>query len=175
MTHVRRRGVARLRQQLGALSLITACAAPSQLGTPMKTNCPPKVELPAVEECRDAAMEITDELLRMCVLRQCKEIEVQCSEAIRKRCKELNSNASGKILLAYTFTAYGSLHLFYPAKETHWCEEPASHMCIVKSVIHELAHSCGWHHGEGRAVPGNDEHIPECDCAIASGGILSCQ
>jgi hypothetical protein len=139
----------------------------------MKSNCQPTVELPTVEECREAAMDITDDLLRMCVRRQCGEIEVKCSEAIRRKCKEDSKN-SRRTVLAYTFATYDSLHLFFPVGETHWCEESASHGCVAKSVIHELAHSCGWHHDEGKNVPGNNEDILECDCASGNDG-TSCR
>lgn len=145
-------------------------------GTPMKTSCPAAIELPTVEECSEEAMKISDELLRMCMLQQCGKIDITCSEWSRLECKE--QSLTGSTLLAFTVMTYhGTLHSFIPVKETHWCENPASHECIVKAVVHEVAHSCGWDHREGRNVPGNDperEAIPECQCVGANGKRKAC-
>ena len=147
----------------------------------MKTSCPASVELPTVEECLEEAMKIDDELLMSCMRRQCRDITVTCSEWSRKKCKEELRKRPDNPVLALTFTNWkGTLHLFYPVAETHWCEEPASHGCIVKAVIHELAHSCGWDHGQGHNVPGNDPErervpIPECGCVDENGARTSCE
>jgi hypothetical protein len=158
---------------------VLACASQQEVkpGTPMKTSCPSAIGLPTVEECTEEAMKITDELLRMCMLRQCNNIDITCSEWSRLECKE--QGLTGSTLLAFTVMTYhGTLHSFIPVKETHWCENPASHECIVKAVVHEVAHSCGWDHREGRNVPGNDpehEAIPECQCVGANGERKACR
>jgi hypothetical protein len=143
----------------------------------MKTSCPPTVELPSVEECIEATSEITDELLGDCMRRQCRDVIITCSEWSRRQCL-LDNQSSGKAVLAFTMMLYrGTLHSFYPVREIHWCEEPASQACVVKAVIHEVAHSCGWDHGEGQNVPGNDspeEDIVECACIDEKGRRVSC-
>lgn len=143
----------------------------------MKTSCPAAIGLPTVEECSEEAMKIGDELLRVCMLQQCGKINITCSEWSRLECKE--QSLTGSTLLAFTVMIYhGTLHSFIPVKETHWCENPASHECIVKAVVHEVAHSCGWDHLEGRNVPGNDperEAIPECQCVGANGERKACR
>jgi hypothetical protein len=115
-----------------------------------------------------------------CMRRQCRDITVTCSEWSRRQCKA-DSQKLGSAVLAFTLTNSHGTHLrFYPVKETHWCEEPASRECIIKSVIHELAHSCGWDHKQGHNVPGNDpeherEPLPECACADENGARTSCE
>lgn len=174
-----------IRRSLGAvwmLGLLIWCgcatSTPSQPGTAMKTSCPASIELPTVEECVKETAQISEELLRNCMRRQCRDITVTCSEWSRKRCKA-DSQEYGNAVLAFTLMTYhGTLHRFYPVKETYWCEEPASHGCIVKAVIHELAHSCGWDHGQGENVPGHDperEPILECACVDENGARTSCQ
>jgi hypothetical protein len=144
----------------------------------MKTNCPPSIELPSVEECIEEAHKIDDELLMSCMRRQCRDITVTCSEWSRQQCKAL-TESPGSTLLAFTVTHWrGTLHRFYPVDETHWCEQSASRGCIVKAVIHELAHSCGWDHRQGHNVPGDDpkrQPPPECACADEEGARTSCE
>lgn len=143
----------------------------------MKTSCPTSVELPTVEECIEGASEINNELLMSCVRRQCQDITVTCSEWTRKEC-EAQSRALGNTVLAFTITTFhGTHHRFYPVQETHWCEEPTSRECTLKAVMHELAHSCGWNHGQGWNVPGNDyerEPLRECVCTDEKGVRTSC-
>jgi len=131
----------------------------------MRTNCPSTVEMPTIEECRHAALVIDDDLLRTCVQRQCSDIHIECAEWVRRECKEAGM-ASGSAILAFTYTTYhGTLHSFFPVKETHWCEESASLECVTNSLVHELAHSCGWKHEKGNNVPGKDStanSIPAC-------------
>jgi len=113
-----------------------------------------------------------------CMRRQCRDITVTCSEWSRKECKALREG-SDSTLLAFTRTTWRGMHLrFYPAQETHWCQEPASRECIIKAVIHELAHSCGWDHGQGHNVPGNrpvSEPLLECACVDETGASTSCK
>lgn len=132
----------------------------------MRTDCPSALDIPSVQECHEAAESISEELLRICVQGQCGNIQVKCSERTRLQCQEDN-RIHGFTMLAYTPSPnhYGTLNYFFPIGETHWCEEPVSHECLIKALIHELAHSCGWEHRGGRNVPGNDpprESIPEC-------------
>jgi len=174
----------RVQQPVALLGLLTwlGCAAstpPSEPGTPMKTSCPASIELPTVEECVEAVSEITGELLGSCMRRQCHDITVSCGEWSRGRCQIENQRRPETSLLAFTLVRYhGTLHAFFPVQETHWCEEPASHGCVVKAVVHELAHSCGWDHKQGQNVPGNDAPeipIAECACVNEKGEKTSCR
>jgi hypothetical protein len=136
---------------------------PAQAGTPMKSNCPSSVRMPTVEECREAAMVISEELLRMCVRRQCSDLTVKCGEETRIECKFLDSQSSDVTLGFTKFIHVGTTHRFFPKNETYWCEVGSlSQECVIKAITHELAHSCGWDHGQGHGVPGNDSPLPEC-------------
>jgi hypothetical protein len=35
-----------------------------------------------------------------------------------------------------------------------------SRRCRAQAMVHELAHSCGWHHGDGQGVPGDEGTLP---------------
>jgi hypothetical protein len=129
----------------------------------MKSNCPANVRMPTIEECREAAMVISEELLKVCVRRQCSDIIVKCGEETRIECKSLDSQSSDTTLGFTKFIHVGTTHRFFPKDEMHWCEVGSlSQDCIVKAITHELAHSCGWDHGQGHDVPGNNEPIPQC-------------
>jgi hypothetical protein len=158
---------------VGVLAL-SGCATARQPGTPMKTNCPSTIPMPTIEECREAARVIRNEELRVCVSEQCGDISLVCDEETRKRCKE-ESEAARRDILAYVIRL-DSTSTSSRVKEAHWCEEPASFRCILKVVIHELAHSCGWRHGGGEGVPGHEKTgvIPECQCAPLRSGSVVC-
>jgi hypothetical protein len=143
----------------------------------MKTSCPSAVALPSVEECLQEASALREELLRMCVRRQCRDITVTCSERSRAQCQEWSQGTRSTMLGFTLMTFHGTHHRFYPVEEIHWCEEPASRECILKAVIHELAHSCGWDHKQGWNVPGDDpphKSIRECECVGKDGERTSC-
>jgi len=144
----------------------------------MKTSCPASIELPTVEECREEAARIDDELLMSCMRRQCSTITVTCGEWSRQKCRE-ESQRSSRAVLAFTLVPWpGLLYRFYPVKETHWCEDPTSPECSTKVVIHELAHSCGWDHGQGHNVPGDNperEPLAECACTDENGARTACE
>jgi hypothetical protein len=179
-THIQRSlGIGVMLGILVGFACATPTPPPRQPGTPMKTSCPASIAMPTVEECVEAASEITGELLGSCVRQQCRNITVTCGEWSRSQCKIENQTHPGTTLLAFTWITFeGTLHSFYPVKETHWCEEPASYGCVVKAVIHELAHSCGWDHGQGQNVPGNDApaiSIAECACVDEKGERTPCR
>lgn len=140
----------------------------------MKSSCPATIPLPTIEECQQAASVISNEGLRTCVIEQCRDISLVCDEETRKRCKE-ESKTSGEDLLAYVIRPQ-TTSTSSRVKEAHWCEEPASFQCILKVVVHELAHSCGWRHGEGGGVPGSGKtgKIPECECTPLKSGWVVC-
>lgn len=131
------------------------------------------MDLPTVEECREEAWKIQgDDLLRTCMLSQCGAIQVTCSEWGKIKCAERN-RAPGMLRLAVTVTTLETAW-YNPVKETYWCEEKESHECIVKIVIHEVAHSCGWEHGGNPSVPGNRVSVPPCECLHAGESAVSC-
>jgi hypothetical protein len=139
----------------------TGCAHPVQTETPMHPVCR---ELPTVEACLASAQVITDACLKKCVEMQCTGIKINCrSEIVQKSCAAKNNPDAGTVALGYverfsdTPTSCDS-----PSKEVNWCEEKASPDCRAQAMVHELAHSCGWRHGQGLGVPGDDGFL-RCD------------
>jgi hypothetical protein len=140
----------------------------------MKTTCPARIALPTIEECRQAALALSNEDLKACVIRQCGDITLRCDAETREQCKE-QGKAKKETLLAYVDAPYGSTTTSSPVREAHWCEEPASFECILKVVLHELAHTCSWRHGQGGGVPGDVKAIPECECVVRKNGLILCE
>jgi hypothetical protein len=147
-----------LRARIAPAGLIlAACAHP---GTPMHPFCR---ELPTVEECHAAAQEITHDDLRRCVEAQCTAIKINCNDPeTKEKCREQNNIAPGTNLGYVEHSPDASPSYAQPLKEINWCEEPASRDCRAKAMVHELAHSCGWHHGQGLGVPANNGLI-QCE------------
>lgn len=141
--------------------IVSACAAPQHAtgsSTPMSTACG---HVPTVEECQVGAMQITDECLRGCVHAQCAGIKIKCSEYIQKECKK-NSEDGTLPPFGYVYRL-SDTSCENPVGEINWCELPEENRkCRADAMVHELAHSCGWAHGEGLGVPSNDGFI-QCD------------
>jgi hypothetical protein len=116
----------------------------------MSTDCR---EVPTAEECRAAAENITNKCLRECVQMQCSGVKVNCSEYIRKKCED-DSRALGADVGGFVYG--GPQTCQQPKKELYWCELPLSRECRAQAMVHELAHTCGWHHKEGQGVPADN-------------------
>ncbi|MDC0713459.1 hypothetical protein POL68_33655 [Stigmatella sp. ncwal1] len=137
---------------LGLMNASGGCAHP---GTPMHSSCR---ELPTLEECQAAAQTIAHDCLRQCVELQCSGVKINCqSEAIQKNCRENNNASEGLISLGYVIRfSNRPTSCNNPSTEINWCEEPAPRDCRAKAMAHELAHACGWSHGQGYGVPADD-------------------
>lgn len=131
---------------------LVVCAHP---GAPMSSGCR---ELPTVEECQSAAQSITQVDFRQCVELQCSAIQINCgSKDIQKKCAEKNGALGYVERPSHVQPSFKQ-----PLKDVNWCEDPASRDCRAKAMVHELAHSCGWHHGQGLGVPANNGLI-QCE------------
>ncbi len=106
--------------------------------------------LPTVEECKSAALRISDECLRSCVIAQCSGVTVRCGD--RKTVVGCSQPRENGQVGGFT-TKGGSCEI--PRDELHWCELPLPASCRPLMMVHELAHSCGWKHDQGMGVPGN--------------------
>ncbi|MFL5345978.1 MAG: hypothetical protein ACJ8AT_14400 [Hyalangium sp.] len=117
-------------------------------------------EVPTVEECQAAAQVITSDCLKKCVEMQCAGIKINCSSPeIQKNCKDKSSE--GIVAMGYVARFDDvPVSCASPWKEINWCEVPSSRECRAKAMVHELAHSCGWHHNQGFGVPGDDGNLP---------------
>jgi hypothetical protein len=128
---------------------VLGCATTNPLSeTPMSTSC---LEVPSVEECRTAAAVIEDTCLRQCVDMQCSGIKVTCDVDSQQRCRELNEGKKSRV---GGYVTRKNQTCQQPKDEVAWCQLPMPRPCRAKAMVHELAHSCGWHHDDGGNVPG---------------------
>ena len=137
-----------------AVLVSMGCATRQLPGTPMSSVCQ---ELPTVEECLSAAQSITDVCLKTCVEAQCAGVEVKCDATVREQCEK--DRKAGVFTLGYTYMTLSMTvqkRCKNPVKEINWCQWDVSRDCRAKGMVHELAHSCGWDHGQGLGVPGED-------------------
>ena len=127
------------------------------LGTPMLGSCR---YLPTVEECQATADRIESYCLRSCVVHLCRVGKPRCNKVVQLRCAlptfDPNGERGGWVLDDTPHSCE------QPKEEFSWCELPLSPRCQALTVVHELAHACGWHHGDGNGVPGDDDGRLEC-------------
>lgn len=110
--------------------------------------------------CRAEAQGIKDPKLKACVLAQCSssDTKLKCDQKVKDQCAQKDKGKNGK--KTGGSSAVGSLDS--PLKEIDWCEQPVDSDCQNKALVHELAHSCGWQHGQDPGVPGNSGEISNC-------------
>jgi hypothetical protein len=117
--------------------------------------------MPTVEGCQATADRyIEDYCLRDCVRRLCALGKPKCDEdePIRLHCA--TRKAEGKDVAGYVppwTVDKAPRSCEQPEEEFGWCQLPLSPPCQELNMVHELAHACGWHHGEGKGVPGNND------------------
>jgi hypothetical protein len=123
-------------------------------GTPMRTrkNCR---YVPSVEDCQAVADRIEDLCLRDCVLHLCRVGEVVCDTKTKLKCarrkteEKIGNEVGGWVPDDVPRTCK------VPKEEVNWCELPRSPPCQSQMMVHEYAHACGWHHKQGKGVPGD--------------------
>lgn len=137
--------------------LVLACSA--FVGTPMHGKCR---YLPTVQECQDAADHyIEDDCLRKCIRHLCVVDEPKCGdeEDIPLHCairKAEGDDVAGYVPLAQPNEQRSCTQ---PRENLSWCQVPLSPPCQQQNMVHELAHACGWHHRQGKGVPGNEGQV----------------
>jgi len=116
--------------------------------TPMRSStC---TRLPSVEQCLGVSWSITDDCLRKCVQAQCKGATVKCGDAYTElKCIPKGNGRVGGFVPPRGQTCS------IPWDEVNWCDLPLSSHCRARAMVHELAHTCGWHHKDGHGVPGD--------------------
>ncbi len=117
---------------------------------------------PEEKACKDMAGLVLDPKLSACIARQCDKACLNCTEEEKKKeCKKKTIRDGDQFAEATTAAAadYGSLK--EPGKEVVWCGKEYSSDCRTRIIVHELAHTCGWKHGQGKGVPQNDGRV---DC-----------
>lgn len=124
-------------------------------GTPMRGSADCRY-VPSVEDCQIIADRIEDLCLRTCVVHLCRgDGRAVCDEAVQVECvRRTNQHPEGDQVGG--FVPEGPQTCEVPAEEVHWCQVPHSPPCQAQIMVHELAHACGWHHGQGQGVPANN-------------------
>lgn len=138
---------------LGAISLFS-CMAYNY--TPMRgsENCR---YVPSVEDCQAVADRIEDFCLRTCVIHMCRgDAEISCDEVVQVECVERAAKRGDDV---GGFVARGPQTCELPTEELNWCQLPRTPLCQARIMVHELAHACGWHHLDGKGVPGNEGSV----------------
>jgi hypothetical protein len=148
-----RRELAFLGLGTGAVMVLaTTCAR----GTIMSKACR---YTPTVETCTwEAQRDITDTCLRDCIVAGCQGVRIDC--ASDKAIEHCGPPQKGGAVGGAAHPIGHDCHV--PADEIYWCELPVSERCQAQIAVHELAHTCGWRHGDGLGVPGNNKKI-SCD------------
>src|SRR5829696_6252075 len=129
-------------------------------GTPMlgHENCK---YMPTVEDCQAAANSlITDKCLRNCIIDQCRKGLTLCGAQVVAECSKGSAGHPEGEKAGYVVRGPQTCKM--PKKWVNWCQLPQSPRCQELSMLHERAHACGWHHNEGKGVPGQDGEIPRC-------------
>ena len=117
--------------------------------------------MPTVEDCQaTAASLITDKCLRDCVIDQCRRGQTVCGAEVVATCSKRTLEQPTKPPAGYVFDKGQTCEM--PKRYVDWCQIEQSPRCQELSMVHERAHACGWHHGEGMGVPGDDGQILGC-------------
>lgn len=142
------------------LMVSSVCTVSCFEGTPMlgHERCH---YMPSVEECQTAAASlITEKCLRDCVIDQCSKGQTLCGAEVVAQCSERSvGNLKGR-KGGYVFDKAQTCEM--PKRWVDWCQIEQSPRCQELSMVHERAHACGWHHREGKGVPGDEGRIVGC-------------
>lgn len=82
---------------------------------------------------------------------QCTGVKIKCGEYARAQCGKYGPDDK-----LGGYVKPGPQDCEIPRDEIAWCELPLSSICRAELMVHELAHACGWKHGQGFNVPGNE-------------------
>lgn len=92
--------------------------------------------------CKVLVQKITDPELRSCVQKSCEESKVSCG----------NSSCMDSTLLGESVQGFGS----FKFRNITLCICNFSTSNFGEVAVHEWAHGCGWRHGNGKGVPGDN-------------------
>ena len=139
---------------VSSISVVSFLSCSVFVGTPMlgHEHCH---NLPTVEGCQEtAASLIKDPCLLACIINQCRKAEPHCNATAVADCSRLSlKHPEGK---TGGYVPPGPQTCERPGEEIYWCQLDQSPRCQEQSMVHELAHMCGWHHGDGQGVPGDE-------------------
>jgi len=117
--------------------------------------------IPDVNDCIFIARFITDRCLSDCVVKQCATGRLVCNEETINYCAK--RWAAGDQVGGYV--PPGDHSCKEARDEVLWCDLDETSSCRARQIVHELAHACGWHHGRGFNVPGDNGVLP-CRSAV---------
>ena len=114
--------------------------------------------LPAVSLCKMQASKITEPCLKTCVMQQCEcnqGATIHCGPEAQQKCADY---AKEKGIDPSEVEGVANMRpdqCNNPTNDIWWCSPTTiDEKCILKFLIHELAHVCGWQHGQPKGVPG---------------------
>lgn len=135
-----------------AFAALTIPSCASTHGTPMRGSADCRY-VPSVEDCWEVADRIEDFCLKSCVIHKCRgNVKLLCDEPIDLECVDRSKQSGGDV---GGFVRRGPQTCELPKEEVNWCQLQRSPPCQALMMVHELAHACGWHHFEGKGVPGD--------------------
>lgn len=141
-----------LRIALTTLATLISSACASTAGTPMRAPAHCQY-VPTIEDCWAVADRIEDFCLKSCVVQKCRgDLELLCNHPVDLECVDRSKQSGGEV---GGFVRRGPQTCEVPKDEVNWCQLPRSPFCQALMMVHELAHACGWHHFEGKGVPGD--------------------
>ena len=108
---------------------------------------------PSCMACDALADRITDRDLRLCVRGQCKaqDLKLKCDAEAKKGCATLMDEKKGTPFKKGKGASADLGTIEEPTKTINWCEHQPSSTCQEMALVHEIAHTCGWHAGKGSA------------------------
>ena len=136
------------------LSTVQLLSCAGMTGTPMPGGESCRY-VPTIDDCYRVAERIQGSCLRDCVIGLCRDGVVICTESTQGQCSMRSSQHGNNDQVGGWVLPRGQTCLS-PVKEINWCEIDFTPECQAEAMVHELSHACGWHHGDGFGVPGND-------------------
>jgi len=132
-----------------SLAVVLTCAAPRPMSS---QGCD---HIPDVNDCIFIARFITDRCLSDCVVQQCATGQLRCDAKAALYCTAQAD--AGRPVGA--FVPKGDHTCKEASDEIKWCDLDVSSSCKARQAVHELAHTCGWHHDGGFNVPGDNGEL----------------
>jgi len=111
--------------------------------------------VPTIQDCERVAERITETCLHDCVIDLCTNAKIVCTDETAKQCAK-TTQQFGKTNGGFVIPREPRQTCLDPVKEINWCQVSTTPKCQELTMVHELAHACGWPEGlAGIGVPGD--------------------